>query len=164
MLEALARDLRGPSHADLTRAARRAQALALLALAAPGLPLGGLYTLTRPAPLTPPWVGAVTLLAALLALVALRLAHLAARDPVGPARGVVLNASMRAATAPGVPFLLGCVFLRQPAALLALWGMAALALLAAWSLVPGWVRSAQGRTEGLGQPSGEGRQAAPPLS
>jgi len=147
MLEAFARELRAGTPADLTRAARRAQAVAFIALAAPGLPLGGLYLLTRPAPLSLPWMGALVGLAALLALLALRLAHGAARDPRIPAPQVTLNAAMRAATAPGVPFLLGCAFLGQPDALAALWLVAALAFRVAWTRVPGWVETAANRAE-----------------
>lgn len=142
MLRAFAHDLRGGTATDLIRAARRAQLYALLALAAPGLPMGGLYLLTRPAPLPTAWLGGVVLLAAALALISLRLAHSAARDPVPPAAHTALNAAMRGATAPAVPFLLGCAFLSQPAALAGLWGLSALAFLAARALVPGWVRAA----------------------
>ena len=161
MLEAFARDLRGGTPEQLIRAARRAQGLAFLALAAPGLPLGGLYLLTRPVPVPAGWLGAVVLLAAVISLAALRLAHSAARDPVTPAAQTALNAAMRGATAPAVPFLLGCAFLAQPAALALLWGLAGLAFLAARFLVPGWVRTALERS---GRPSGERGTGPRPLA
>ncbi|GMA14776.1 hypothetical protein E5F05_19900 [Deinococcus metallilatus] len=146
MLDTFARELRAGTPADLTRAARRAQAVALLALALPGLPLGGLYLLTKPAPLPFPWVAALALLAALLALAALRLAHRAARQPVQPPSRAALTAAIQAAAAPAAPFLLGCVFLAQPLALALLWLVAALACAAAWASVPGWVKAATART------------------
>jgi len=145
MLEALARDLHAGALADLTRAARRAQALAFAALAAPGLPLGLLYLLTRPEPLAFGWVAALALLAAGLALIPLRLARRAARDPAGPPARAALTAALQAAAAPAVPFLMGCAVLAQPAAALALWGIAALAFALARAGVPGWVREASSR-------------------
>ncbi|GAA5513866.1 hypothetical protein Dcar01_02614 [Deinococcus carri] len=145
MLDAFARDLRGGTPADLTRAARRAQMVALAVLALPGLPLGGLYLLTRPAPLPLPWVAALGLLAAGLALLALRLARGAARDPQPPPPRRALAAAIQAAPAPAIPFLLGCAFLAQPAAWAVLWGVAVLAGVVAWASVPGWVREATAR-------------------
>lgn len=145
MLEALARDLHAGDPADLTRAARRAQALAFAALAAPGVPLGLLYLLTRPAPLAPGWVAALAGLGAVLALVPLRLARRAARVLPGPPGRAALTAALQAAAAPAVPFLLGCAVLAQPAAALALWGIAALAFALARAGVPGWVREANTR-------------------
>ncbi|MBB5234571.1 hypothetical protein [Deinococcus budaensis] len=142
MLEALARDLHAGAPADLTRAARRAQALAFAALAAPGVPLGLLYLLTRPAPLAPAWVAALALLGAALALLPLRLSRRAARDPAGPPARAALTAALQAAAAPAVPFLLGCACLAQPAAVLSLWSVAALAFALARAGVPGWVREA----------------------
>ncbi|WP_034386531.1 hypothetical protein [Deinococcus sp. YIM 77859] len=143
MLEAFVRELRAGTPAELTRAARRAQVFAFLVLAAPGLPLGALYLLTRPAPLPPSWVAALVLLGALLAWVALRLAHQVVSDAVQPPARRVLTAAIQAATAPAVPFLLGCVCLHQPAALAALWLVAALAYAAARARIPGWVKAAQ---------------------
>lgn len=143
MLEAFARELRAGTPEKLTRAARRAQALAFLVLAAPGLPLGALYLLTQPAPLPLAWVAALVLLGALLALVPLRLARRAALDPAQRPAQRVLTAAMQAGTAPAVPFLLGCVCFHQPAALAALWLVAALAFAAAWAGVPGWAAAAQ---------------------
>jgi hypothetical protein len=146
MLEALAQGLRAGAPADLTRAARRALALAFLVIAAPGPPLGALYLLTRPAPLSPVWVLALTGLGALLALIPLRLARQAARDPAQAPARAALTAALQAGTAPAVPFLLGCAFLAQPAALAALWSVAVLAFGLAWAGVPGWVRTATTRT------------------
>lgn len=142
MFEALARDLRAGTPADLTRAARRALVTAFLVIALPGLPLGGLYLLTRPAPLPAGWVAALVFLAAVLAAAGLHLARLAARDPSRPRPHVALTAAFQAGTAPAVPFLLGCVFFGQPAALAGLWVVSALAFLAAWGSVPGWVKAA----------------------
>lgn len=145
MLDAFARELRAGTPADLVRAARRAQALAFLVLALPGLPLGTLYLLTKPAPLPPTGVAALGLLAALLAWIALRLARRAARDPGQSPSRTALGAAMQAAPAPGVPFLLGCALFAQPAALALLWLVAALAYFLAWNSVPGWVRTATAR-------------------
>ncbi|WP_019588077.1 hypothetical protein [Deinococcus apachensis] len=145
MLEAFARELRSGEPADLTRAARRAQVVAFLALALPGLPLGGLYLLTRPTPLTLPWAAGLAGMAALLALVVLRLARRAAHGGAQPPSHAALTAAMQGGAAPAVPFLLGCAFLNQPAVLVLLWGVAALALVLAWSSVPRWVRAAIAR-------------------
>ncbi|WP_102127606.1 hypothetical protein [Deinococcus planocerae] len=136
MFEALARDLRTGTPADLTRAARRAFVAAFLVIAVPGLPLGGLYLLTRPAPLSAGWVTALVLLAAVLAAAGLHLARLAARDSTGPGPQVTLTAAMQAGTAPAVPFLLGCVFFSQPTALAALWLVSALAFVLVWRGLP----------------------------
>ncbi|MEF2276670.1 hypothetical protein V3W47_00030 [Deinococcus sp. YIM 134068] len=146
MFEALARDLRAGTPADLNRAARRAFVAAFLLLALPGLPLGGLYLLTRPAPLPAGWVAALALLAAVLAAAALSLARLAARDPKGPPAGAALTAAFQSGTAPAVPFLLGCACLHQPAAFLALWLVSALAFLAAWMSLPALLRAASERS------------------
>lgn len=145
MLETFARELRSGEAADLTRAARRAQAVAFLALALPGLPLGGLYLLTRPAPLHLPWAAGLAGVAALLALVVLRLAGMAARGGGQPPSRPALTAAIQGGAAPAVPFLLGCAFLGQPAVLALLWAVAALALVLAWSSVPRWVRAATAR-------------------
>ncbi|ABF46420.1 hypothetical protein Dgeo_2126 [Deinococcus geothermalis DSM 11300] len=142
MLDAFARELRTGTPADLIRAARRAQALAFLVLALPGLPLGVLYWLTQPAPVPPSGIAALGLLAALLAGAALRLARRAARDPLQAPSRAALGAAMQAAPAPAVPFLLGCVLFGQPAALALLWLVAVLTYLLAWYSVPGWVRMA----------------------
>ncbi|WP_216324693.1 hypothetical protein [Deinococcus aestuarii] len=142
MFEALARDLRAGTPADLTRAARRALVAAFLVIAVPGLPLGGLYLLTRPASLPAGWVAALVLLAAVLAAAGLHLARLAARDPAQAPSRTVLTAAFQAGTAPAIPFLLGCVFFQQPAALAALWLVSGLAFLAAWVSLPGWAEAA----------------------
>lgn len=142
VLDAVTRDLHAGDRAGLLRACRRAYLLALTALVLPGLPLGLLLAAVNPAPLT--GLGgalAVTLLAAILAGVTARLARRAAQNPEGPARQAALTGAIQAATAPGVPFLIGCAFLGSGAALLALWGVALLAHALVWWQLPGWLRA-----------------------
>ena len=141
MLDSLTRDLHSGDRAGLLRACRRAYLLALAALALPGLPLGALLAAVNPAPLTGlGGVLAVTLLAVVLAGVTARLARRAAQSPDLTARQAALTGAIQAATAPGVPFLIGCAFLTSGAALLPLWGVALLAHVLVWRQLPGWLR------------------------
>ncbi|GGR51488.1 hypothetical protein GCM10008959_10930 [Deinococcus seoulensis] len=143
-LDSLTRDLRGGDRAGLLRACRRAYLLALATLAVPGLPLGLLLAAVRP--LTLGSVGGVlaaTVLAAVLAGVAAYLARRSARDEQLSASQAALTGAIQAATAPGVPFLIGCAFLGSGAALLPLWGVALLAHALVWWQFPGWLRPAQ---------------------
>ncbi|UBV43077.1 hypothetical protein LAJ19_02300 [Deinococcus taeanensis] len=125
MLEGVARDLRAGDAGSLTRAARRSFTLTFLVLAAPGVPLGGLLALVRPLTLrSPGWLAGVVLLAGLLAAAALYLARRTARDAGLPEPQRTLAAAMQAATAPAVPFLIGCAFLRSPGVVALLWVVA----------------------------------------
>lgn len=130
MLDALTRDLRAASPASLTRAARRAYTLAFLTLAVPGVPLGAVLALWRP--LDPGGAGqliSLVALAAALAGVALYLAGRTARDPSLRAPHGLLAAAIQRATAPAVPFLIGCAFLRSGVTVALLWGLALLLFL-----------------------------------
>ncbi|MFT2720009.1 hypothetical protein ACMT4L_08405 [Deinococcus sp. A31D244] len=141
MLDSLTRDLHSGDRAGLLRACRRAYLLALATLALPGLPLGLLLAAVRP--LTLGSLGGVlgaALLAAALAGVAAYLARRSAQAPDLIARQAALTGAIQAATAPGVPFLIGCAFLGSGAALLALWGVALLAHALMWWQLPGWLR------------------------
>ncbi|MFB9990732.1 hypothetical protein ACFFLM_01850 [Deinococcus oregonensis] len=142
MLKALAQDLSSGQGADLLRASRRAYALAFAVLAAPGVPLGALYLLTRPTPT--PLAGLLGLVgvALLLACTALYLARRAARDPLLPPRRTALSAAMQAGTAPAVPFLIGCATFSQPVVTVGLWVLTAVLYAAAWRLIAGWMRPA----------------------
>lgn len=141
---AFARDLRaGP--ARLARASRRAFHLALLALSVPGLPLGALYFLSGPAayPVAAAWGFAALGLG--LGLVALRLARQAARDVQGgPPGRAALTAAMQAASAPAIPFLLGCAALHQPLAWGLCWAAAAALYGLARTQLPAYARAAGG--------------------
>lgn len=137
-----ARDLRdGP--AGLTRASSRAFHLALLALAAPGLPLGALYLLSGPAPSPAAVAWGLAALGLGFGLVALRLARQAARDVRGgPPGRAALTAAMQAASAPAVPFLLGCAALHQPLAWGLCWAAAGALYVLARAHLPAYVRAA----------------------
>ncbi|WP_288432979.1 hypothetical protein [uncultured Deinococcus sp.] len=139
---AFARDLRaGP--AGLDRAARRAFHLALLALAAPGLPLGALYLLSGPAPFPAAAAWGLGGLGLAFGLVALRLARRAARDvQAGPPGRALLAAAMQAASAPAVAFLLGCAALNQPLAWGLCWGASAALYGLARAQLPAYARAA----------------------
>ncbi|OOV14857.1 hypothetical protein [Deinococcus sp. LM3] len=142
VLDAVTRDLHAGDRAGLLRACRRAYLLALAALVLPGLPLGLLLAAVRP--LTLSSLGGVlgaVLLAAALAGVAWYLARRSAQAPDLSARQAALTGAIQAATAPGVPFLIGCAFLGSGAALLALWGVALLAHALVWWQLPGWLRA-----------------------
>ena len=144
MLEPLLKDFRSGTREGLLQAARRAFMLAFAALALPGLPLGALYAvLGRPARLD--WLeGAVLLgLAATLGGLTLHLAQRAAREPGQKPPQAALTAAIQAATAPAIPFLLGCAFLTQPLALLAFWAVAYALFTAARSRLAGWVKAPQ---------------------
>lgn len=124
------------------RGARLALRLAFCVLAAPGLPLGALYLLTRPAPLSWPVTLALLGLGLALGLLPLRLARQAAQDPALPPERRALTAAFQAGSAPAVPFLIGCACLASWPATALLWGLAALLYgraarqVEAWSAAP----------------------------
>lgn len=125
MLERLSRDLNASDPAIQKRGSLRAFHTVLLCLALPGLPLGLLYWLSRPAPY-PLWAAlGLAGLGAALGLAALHFARHTARDPRLPPKEAALTSAMQLASAPAVPFLLGCAALHQPLALLLLWLTAA---------------------------------------
>lgn len=143
LLQPLAQDLRAGTRPALLRAARRVYALAFVALALPGLPLGGLYHLTAPPPV-PLW--AVLVLTALgvgLAALATRLAARAAHDPALSPDRAALTAAIQAASAPGSAFLVGCGLLGDALGMALLWTLALATAWAGWTQLAGWVRDPQ---------------------
>ncbi|ACO46905.1 hypothetical protein DEDE109153_11475 [Deinococcus deserti] len=143
MLQSISRDLQTGTRDGLIRASRRAYTLAFLALAIPGLPLGGLYLLTRPERLP---LGAVLGLGGMgiaFAGAALWLAGRVARDPALPSSRAALTAAMQAASAPGITFLLGCALLHDLRGVILLWVLALCAYLVGYGQLAGWVREPQ---------------------
>lgn len=131
MLKGLTQDLKSADPAAWKRACLRAFHGVLLALCLPGLPLGGLYWLSKPAPY-PLWAAlGLAGLGLLLGLGALQLAGRSARDPRLNKQQAGLTSAMQLASAPAVPFLLGCAALHQPLAWGLLWVGAALLYAAA---------------------------------
>lgn len=130
--------LRG-TPAEQVRGMRLALRLAFTVLALPGLPLGLLYLLTRPAPL--PLQTALLLggLALLLGLGTLWLARRAAVNPDIPREQRGLTAAIQGASAPAAAFLMGCACLSSWPALLLLWSLAALLYGVMWRQIPNWV-------------------------
>lgn len=129
---------RGGTPGERLRGARLALRLAFLVLAAPGLPLGLLYLLTRPAPLSWSVTLALAGLSLLLALLPLRLARQAAQDAALPPERRALTAAFHAGSAPAIPFLIGCACLVSWPATALLWGLAALLYLFAQRQLPAW--------------------------
>lgn len=146
MLNSLLRDVRARSHDGLIRAARRAYLLTLLAVAVPGLPLGLGFLLTHPTPVSLPALLGLLLLAALLSGAALHFARKVANNTDLPAQQTALSGAIQAATAPAVPFLLGCTALAQPLALLLFWALALALHALIWTQLPGWVRQPEAPT------------------
>ena len=87
--------------------------------------------------------GMLLVLAATLGGLTLHLAQRAAREPGQKPPQAALTAAIQAATAPAIPFLLGCAFLTQPLALLAFWAAAYALFTAARSRLAGWVKAPQ---------------------
>lgn len=105
MLEQLARDVKAGTPEARRQALNRVYHLALLALALPGLPLGLLYRVTRPATFSWPITLALVLLAVFFAAYVLwRNRSVPADQPLAER----LTSAMQLAAAPGIPFLLGC--------------------------------------------------------
>lgn len=127
---------------DPQQAARQGLWFGFAALALPGLPLGALLAWVRPVVLPTGWHWGVLGLAALLSALALALAwwHLRPNDrEETPLPRLALSSGLQAGGAPAIPFLLGCLFFRQPLVLLSVWGVAIGSLgLALW-LLPQWV-------------------------
>lgn len=140
MVHSISRDLRLGTRDALIRAARRAYTLAFLALAVPGLPLGGLYLLTRPGTLPVSALLGLAGLGMVFGGAVFWLAGRVARDPALPPSRAALTASMQAASAPGIAFLLGCALLHDLRGVSLLWGLALCAYLLGYGQVPGWVR------------------------
>lgn len=125
MLERLTRSLQG-SPAERQGALLQVFHLAFLALAVPGLVLGGIYALTRPATYPPDAVLGLAVVGLLIGIAAVYMAKNSARDPRLKPQQAALTAAMQLASAPAVPFLLGCTALNQLLALGVLWGLALL--------------------------------------
>ena len=136
-LARLSAALRG-TPAEQLAGMRLALRLAFLVLALPGLPLGLLYLLTRPAPLSLPVTAALVGTALVLGLGTLWLARRAAVNPDIPREQRGLSAAIQGASAPAVAFLLGCASLSSWPALLLLWGMAAAFYFFVWQQLPVW--------------------------
>lgn len=142
LLTRLGAALRG-TPAERVAGLRLALRLSFLILAAPGLPLGLLYLLTRPAPLGLPVTAALVLTAVLLGLGTLWLARRAAVSPQIPREQRALSAAIQGASAPAVAFLLGCASLSSWPAALLLWAVAAAFYAFVWQQLPAW--AAQGK-------------------
>ena len=106
MLDAL---IRAHKSGDQQGALLRAYHLAFLVLALPGVPFGGLYWLTKPAPhgLTVAVV-LVGVSVILTALVLEKVRRTIRPNPTLPPMPERLTAALQLGSAPGVPFLLGC--------------------------------------------------------
>lgn len=121
-------------------ALREAYLTAFALLGAPGLALGLLFGVLgqggRPSKLE---IGALLGLALALALLAALLAARGRTRESTPIAGAV-RASLQLASAPAVPFLLGCAMLGTPAALALFWVLALLLGLLGWLILPGWAR------------------------
>ena len=143
LLPRLGAALRGPP-AERVAGLRLALRLAFVVLALPGLPLGLLYLLTRPAPLGWLVTAALFLTALLLGLGTLWLARRAVVNPQIPREQRALSAAIQGASAPAVAFLLGCASLSSWPAALLLWGLAAAFYALVWRQLPAWAVQEKG--------------------
>lgn len=114
-----------PPRAEVKAALRQVYLGTFALLALPGLLLG--LTFARAVRLPSTLLMVLLPLALLLAVLAAWLAARGRAQEETPLAGAV-RASIQLASAPAVPFLMGCALLGQPLALAALWGLA-LALL-----------------------------------
>lgn len=137
LLARLSAALRG-TPAERVAGLRLALRLAFLTLALPGLPLGLLYLLTRPAPHDLTTGAALCLTALVLGLGTLWLARRAAVSPQIPREQRGLSAAIQGASAPAVAFLLGCASLSSWPVALVLWGLAAAFYAFVWRQLPVW--------------------------
>lgn len=122
MLDAL---IRAHKSGDQQGALLRAYHLAFLALAIPGVPLGLLYWLSRPAAHT--LTTAAVLIGVSVALAAVVFEKVRRTAAITPAPLPVperLTAAIQLGSAPGVPFLLGCSSFHDLPTWLGCWAVA----------------------------------------
>lgn len=116
-----------PSPEQVLAALREAYLTTFAFLAAPGVLLGLLLGRDLRIPLGALWalLGVSAVLVGLVVFLTTR-----ARREETEAVPRAVRVSIQLASAPAVPFLMGCALLGQPAAVASLWGLAALVLLA----------------------------------
>lgn len=115
---------------DQKGALLRAYHLALLVLAVPGVPLGLLYSLMKPAAHTTSIALALVGLSVVLAGAVLEKARRSVSSPGQPSPPPErLAAALQLGSAPGVPFLLGCAAFHDPLTWLGCWAVALAAYL-----------------------------------
>ncbi len=118
-----------PTRGRVLAALRQAYLSAFALLAAPGLLLG--LAFGRRAALGEAVLLALSVVAALFAGAVFWLAARGRREEA-TALGGAVRASIQLASAPAVPFLMGCALFGQPTALLGFWGLALALLLVGW--------------------------------
>lgn len=115
---------------DQKGALLRAYHLALLVLAVPGVPLGLLYSLMKPAAHTTSIALALVGLSVVLAGAVLEKVRRSVSSPGQPFPPPErLAAALQLGSAPGVPFLLGCAAFHDPLTWLGCWAVALAAYL-----------------------------------
>lgn len=115
---------------DQKGALLRAYHLALLVLAVPGVPLGLLYSLMKPAAHTTSIALALVGLSVVLAGAVLEKVRRSVSSPGQPFPPPErLAAALQLGSAPGVPFLLGCAAFHDPPTWLGCWAVALAAYL-----------------------------------
>lgn len=115
---------------DQKGALLRAYHLALLVLAVPGVPLGLLYSLMKPAAHTTSTALALVGLSVVLAGAVLEKVRRSVSSPGQPFPPPErLAAALQLGSAPGVPFLLGCAAFHDPLTWLGCWAVALAAYL-----------------------------------
>ena len=115
---------------DQKGALLRAYHLALLVLAVPGVPLGLLYSLMKPAAHTTSIALALVGLSVVLAAAVLEKVRRSVSSPGQPSPPPErLAAALQLGSAPGVPFLLGCAAFHDPLTWLGCWAVALAAYL-----------------------------------
>mgnify|MGYP000082411272 CR=1 FL=1 len=118
---------------DQKGALLRAYHLALLVLAVPGVPLGLLYSLMKPAAHTTSIALALVGLSVVLAGAVLEKVRRSVSSVSSPGQPFPpperLAAALQLGSAPGVPFLLGCAAFHDPLTWLGCWAVALAAYL-----------------------------------
>lgn len=115
---------------DQKGALLRAYHLALLVLAVPGVPLGLLYSLMKPAAHTTSIALALVGLSVVMAGAVLEKVRRSVSSPGQPSPPPErLAAALQLGSAPGVPFLLGCAAFHDPLTWLGCWAVALAAYL-----------------------------------
>lgn len=133
MFPRLRRLAKSPPPAEVRAALREAYLSVFGLIAAPGVLLGALLALVGANPVGFAGPALAALLGVSLACAALVfwLAARARKREEVPLTGAI-HESIQLASAPAVPFLLGCAALREPGALAWLWGAALLVLAVGW--------------------------------